>query len=139
MFRARFFPAHCVTIFYPPELPADPSSLFVEHVVFIWDELMDPEASRAVLGRYAPFAAAYAPHLARAGGRGGPEREYRLVEDREAIAPGVVLIGLSDDELARLDDHYHAPMHMTRHKLKVRIGDLERVVDVYLSQGSYLE
>jgi hypothetical protein len=138
MFRARFFPAQCVTIFYPPELPADAASLFNEHVVFVWDRLMDPEFAREVLGRYAPFAAAYAPQLARITERGGAEREYRLVEDREAVTPGAVLIGLTDDELARLDDHYRAPMHMTRHKLKVRIGDLERVVDVYLSQGSYL-
>ncbi len=137
MFRARFLPAQCVTIFYPPELPADSRSLFAEHVVFVWDQLMDPELTLKVLGRYVPFAPAYVPHLARHAVR-GREREYRVAEEKDAVLAGVVLIGLTDDELALLDDHYRAPMHMNRRKHRVRIGDLERVVFVYLKEGSYL-
>ena len=138
MFRTRFFDSHCIAIHYPPETSISLSDLFEGRVVFVWDELMDPETVRDLLGRYVAMAPAFVTGRARRAEREGAKKRFRLVEEEGAITQGLVLIGLSEEELTRLDDHQRAPIHLARQKEKVRIGDLERVVEIYLSSGAYL-
>lgn len=139
MFSVRFFPSNCVTIFYPPERPVDAGELFAEHLVFVWDGLLDPAAVRALLGRPVPFAPAVLPGFARNGRRKREEWDFDLTAQDEAHTAGVVLIGVTDAELELLDDFEQAPIHRLRQKGTVRIGDLERVAEVYLVSGAYFD
>lgn len=139
MFSVRFFPSNCVTIFYPPERPVDVGELFTEHLIFVWDRLMDPAVVRNLLGRSVPFAPAVLPGVAREGRRRHEEWEYDLTAQDESLMPGVALIGVTTEELERLDDFEQVPIHRLRQKRTVRIGDLERVADVYLATGSYFD
>jgi len=139
MFRVRFFPAHCLTIFHPPEMIVENSDLFAAQLVFVWDRLVDPQVVEQLLGRPVPFAPALLPDHARTATRDGDDWNFEVREEVGEVVAGVALIGLTDEELDKLDDSEQVPIHRVRHKAKVRIGDLERVVDVYLRHGSYLE
>ena len=55
-----------------------------------------------------------------------------------AGASGVVLLGLTEEDLDALDDFERAPIHLLRQSGRVRIGNLERVAAFYSPTGSYL-
>jgi hypothetical protein len=138
MFSARFFPAYGVTIFCAPGCPAQADDLLDHRLLFVWDELGEPERVRELLGRYAPFAPAALPNYARRSQHAGENWTYALAEREGATTLGFVLLGLTDAELAQIDDYEGAPIHKVRYALSVRVGDIERVAGVYLAAGSYL-
>ena len=51
----------------------------------------------------------------------------------------MALIGVTAEELELLDNYEQAPIHRLRQKRTVRIGDLERVAEVYLATGAYFD
>jgi hypothetical protein len=138
MFSARFFPAQGVTIFGPPAAAVQLDDLFIHRLLFVWDELVEPDRVREQIGRYAPFAPAALPNYARRAHRAGGQWVYTLAEQEGATTLGFVLLGLTDQELETLDNYEGAPIHKIRYGLTVRVGDIERVAGVHLAAGSYL-
>jgi len=139
MLRSRFFPAHSIHLFHTFDQTVGLNDLFTGQLIFVWDALMDPEAVAQLLGRNVPFGPACLRGYGRTAVRKGGEWQFALKEDEDGITPGVVLIGLSEADLEKIDQFEQAPLLTARHKLKIRIGDLERVAGVYLRSGSYLE
>jgi Gamma-glutamyl cyclotransferase, AIG2-like len=138
MFLARFFPAYSVTVFHLPDVTVRFDDLLEHQLLFVWDELMDPVVVFEQLGRYVPFAPAVLADHARVNLKEGEEREYRLLEQEGALAPGYVLLGLAEADLEVLDGFEQVPIHRVRHTCRVRLGDVERVAVVYSGAGSYL-
>lgn len=139
MFKVQYHAANALMIVHPPELSISPGDLFEDHVLFVWDQLMDPQVVHDLLGRYAPFVPAFATGLLRTVKRKDDGWDYDLIEEDNAVLQGSVLVGLSAEELTKLDDFEQVPIHRARHKVKVHLGDMERVVDIHLRAGSYLE
>ena len=139
MFQVRHLAASSVTIIHAPEKPVAGEDLFADRLVFVWDRLIDPAETEKLLGRPVPFAPAALPGFERNSRRDGDEWEYELAEEEGAIVLGAVLLGITEEELEIIDDYESVPIHRTRHKAKVRIGDLERVADLHLRRGSYLD
>jgi hypothetical protein len=138
MFLTRFFPAHGVMIFHPPNMVMRFDDLLTEPPLFVWDELQDPAVVQAQIGRLVPFAPALLPNFALRVTRAGEGWSYALVEQEGGAAPGFALLGLTAEELAALDDFELAPIHRLRQPCRIWIGDVERVASVHLAAGSYL-
>lgn len=138
MFVARFFPAQAVTVFHLPDTEVQFADLLEHQLLFVWDELADPALLFELIGRYVPFAPALLPDHERRIERDGGEYVYRLAEELGATTPGVVLLGLDEQDLDALDDFQRAPIHRLRQTGRVRVGNLERVAAFYTPAGSYL-
>jgi Gamma-glutamyl cyclotransferase, AIG2-like len=139
MFQVSYFPPHGVTVVHPPEAAITPDSLFESDLVFVWGDLSDPHQVRERLGRHVPFApATVSGYELRIGpNNGGWTSE--VVPDEEKSVQGVVLVGLTEQEIEILDRQMQVPIRMLKHKIMCKIGNLERIVHIHLHQGALLE
>ena len=138
MFQVSTFMPHFVTIVHPPECCVTMDMLFETELLFAWGPLADPHNLHEFLGRYVPFAPAYVEGFTRSVTSNYGEWHPVLREERDGIVQGVVLIGLSEPEIENLDQYERVPMHMQREKIPCMIGNLQRIVQIYLTRGSYL-
>ena len=125
-------------IFYPPEQSVALDDLLESQLLFVWDELLDPDRRAVLLGRHAPFAPAFLPGFARRIIRAEDGFAYELTENEDAVTGGFVLLGLTAGELEIFDQFEQVPMHRIRHTRLTVVGNLERVASVHLTEGAYL-
>lgn len=139
MFQITFLPSHGVNVVHPPEHRVTPDMLFEQELLFVWDNLLDPHVVKEQLGRYVPFAPAMIDGHSRSISNGWKELDYKLAGAPDQCVQGAVLIGISEEDFEKLDNHQRVPMHRTRDKVTCTIGGLRRTVHIYIQQGALLQ
>ena len=139
MFQVSYFLPHKVSIFHPPELNVSMDILFDNELLFAWGMLADPHYVKSQIGRYVPFAWAVVEDYVSTVNGGMNGWEFSLIPEKGGHLQGAVLIGLTESEYEKLDSIEQVPIHRRRDKIRCRIGNIERIVYMYLKQGALLE
>ena len=138
MFQVTFLPVHGISVVHPAETVISGDLLFETDLLFAWGELNDPKVVKKWLGRSVPFCWGvindYALEINTR--KDPPDLSLRAQSGRSV--QGAVLIGLTESEFEILDWIQQVPIHRHRGKVTCRIGNLERVVHIYLQQGALL-
>jgi hypothetical protein len=134
-----FFPSNRLNIFHPPEQKVSTDMLFEKELLFVWDSLLDPQQVKQALGRRLPFTPGMIEGYECSGKNLRSEWTYSLAPNPDAITTGVVLIGLDQKDFVVLDQFQQAPIFRVRTKVRCRIGNIERIVSVYVLQGALIE
>lgn len=113
--------------------------LFEMEMLFIWDGLLDPHNVKKLLGRNVPFAAAMMEDHKTEITNNWEKWKFSIKQQHGDFVSGIVLIGLTENEFEILDNFYQTPIHHRKDKIKCKIGNLERILNVYLQQGALLE
>ncbi|MEW5944997.1 MAG: gamma-glutamylcyclotransferase family protein [bacterium] len=100
------------------------------NLTFVWGLLMDPDFIKKLLGHRVAFAPATLKGCARsAEGKG-----FSLRKKPGGIVNGVVLVGLSREDVFRLNEFEEAPTVMARRRTDVYVGDEKVKAFIYLKR-----
>jgi hypothetical protein len=119
-------------VLHPEGAPVDPRR--ADAVAFVCGSLMDPDIAAHVLGR----RVAMAPALAAGFSRGYAEVEGKQMHfmrpEPGAVLPGMALLGVGEQELARLEKFEQCPEIRRQIELDLRIGDATVRARTYLQK-----
>jgi len=132
MFQISFFPSNGLLIIHPPEFPVRSDDVFEHDLLFVWGDLMNPHFVREITGRFIAFAPSVLTGFARKAEKIGEGYSFSLIPREDSFVQGVILIGLTEDDLNALDRFERCPAHMVRKKVEVKVGDLPRIAQIYL-------
>ena len=104
------------------EIEEDPKATFV------WGRLMDPDFIKDLLGHKVCFA----PAVIRGYERVPYSDFYALKKKQGAFVQGVVLLGLSEKDEAKLNEYEQVPKVMRRRRITAELGLLKRKVFFYI-------
>lgn len=100
------------------------------NLTFAWGFLMDPRFIRKLLGHKAAFA----PAVLKGWKRSAEGDSFRLGKREGGVVTGVVLIGLSEKDIVKLDAFERTPDVMIKRRVKVLIGDRKAGAFIYLNK-----
>ena len=128
MFQVTFFPDELITVVHPEGKKVTRKLLEHPNATFVWGRLMDPFFIAGLLGAPRPFAPAHVSGLTRK-----PTREFFDVSpSRNEVVPGVVLFGLTNADMKKLNTFERTGQAMERHVVQVTMGQIKREVFMYL-------
>ncbi len=122
----------CSLLIGPRELIDRSTDLATAELYFVWGLLMDPAFIKKLTGHLIPFAPAVLRGYRRETFLKDGRRGFNLVQDPHGIVMGVVLVGLTEEEIACLDRFEEVPHVMVKEKVQVQIGDLLRDASIYM-------
>jgi len=132
MFRVTWFEDSLLHLVHPEEKRITRKVLEDPRATFVWGKLMSPQFIRKLLGRPLPFCPAEIQGYARV-----PSGDfYALKKKREATTQGVVLLGLSEKDVAGLNAYEQVPHVMERRRITVRMGTVKRRTFFYIGTGT---
>ena len=132
MFKVTWFEDCLLDVVHPADRKAARGLLDDPNATFVWGKLMDPHFIAKQIGRPAPFCAAEIRGYARVK---TPEF-YALRKKAGATTQGVVLLGLTDGEVAALNAFERIPDVMERRRIEVTMGNMRRRVYFYIKRGA---
>jgi len=109
---------------------ADPMAGAVR--VFVCGTLMDPAFVANMLGHKIAMAPAVARGFSRGWGEADGKKFHFLKHDPEGMTPGVILLGLDDADIAKLEQFEQVPHIRHREDITVVVGDVTLSAHTYL-------
>ncbi len=132
MYKVTWFEDCLLDVVHPAGRRIGREILDDPNATFVWGKLMDPAFIKQLTGRPAPFCAAEIRGYARV-----PTRDFYALRHRKgATTQGVVLLGLTDKEVAALNEFEQIPHVMERRRIEVVMGNMRRKVFFYIKRGS---
>lgn len=119
-------------VIHPEGAPADPRR--ADTVVFVCGSLMDPDIVAHVVGRRIAMAPALAMGYSRGYEEVDGKQMHFMRRDPGAVLPGMALLGLGEQELARLEKFEQCPDVRERVDIELRIGDATVRARTYLQK-----
>jgi len=95
-----------------------------EERIFVCGSLMDPEFVAGIIGHPVSMAPAVVKGFSRGWGETGGKRFHFLQVDSEGIVQGMALLGLSNEDIARLEEFEQVPDVRMKMALAIHIGDI---------------
>jgi hypothetical protein len=132
MFKVTWFEDCLLDVIHPADVKVTRKILDGANATFVWGKLMDPHFIAKQIGRPAAFCAAEISGYARVK---TPEF-YALRKKAGATTQGVVLLGLTGDEVAALNAFERIPDVMERRRIEVAMGNMKRKVYFYIKRGA---
>ena len=132
MFKVTWFEDCLLDVIHPAEVKVTRKLLDDASATFVWGKLMDPHFIEKQIGR----PAAFCPAEIRGYARVKTPEFYALRKKAGATAQGVVLLGLTDKEVAALNAFEHIPRVMERRRIEVTMGNMKRKVYFYIKRGT---
>jgi hypothetical protein len=102
--------------------------------VFVCGSLMDPKFVAGMLGHEIAMAPAVATGFSRGWGEADGKKFHFLREDADGMVPGVILLGLSEADIAKIEEFEQAPRVRRRADIKVIVGDITLSAHTYLKK-----
>jgi hypothetical protein len=132
MFKVAWFEDCLLDVIHPADRKVTRKILDGPNATFVWGKLMDPRFIAKQIGRPAAFCAAEISGYKRVK---TPEF-YALQKKAGATTQGVVLLGLTDEEVAALNAFEQSPEIMERRRIEVAMGNMKRKVYFYIKRGT---
>lgn len=120
------------TVIHAEGAPEDPRTS--ARVVFVCGSLMDPDIAAHVVGRRVAMAPALAVGFSRGYGDVDGKPMHFMRREPGAVLPGMALLGLTDEELGKLEKFEQCPAVRQRADLELRIGDAVIKAHTYLQK-----
>jgi len=132
MFRLTWFEEYLLDLVHPERRRMTRRILEDPKATFVWGKLMNPHFIRKLLGHSLPFCPAEIQGYARV-----PSGDfYALKKKKGATTQGVVLLGLSERDVAGLNEYEKVPDVMERRRIRVSMGTLKRRTYFYIKKGT---
>jgi len=132
MFRVTWFEECLLDVVHPERRRVTRQILEDQRATFVWGKLMSPLFIKELLGHSLPFCPAEIGGYARV-----PSGDfYGLRKRNGATTQGVVLLGLSEKEVAGLNEYEQIPDVMERRRIMVTMGTLKRRTFFYIKKGT---
>ena len=132
MFRVTWFEEVLLDVVHPEKRRVVRQILEDPRATFVWGKLMNPHFIKELLGHALPFCPAEIRGYARV-----PSGDfYALRRKRGATTQGVVLLGLSEKDVAGLNAYEQIPHVMERRRIAVTLGTLKRRTFFYIKKGT---
>ena len=132
MFRVTWFEEVLLEVVHPERRRVTRQILEDPRATFVWGKLMSPHFIEELLGHALPFCPAEIQGYARV-----PSGDfYALRKRRGATTQGVVLLGLSEKDVAGLNEYEQIPDVMDRRRIMVTMGTLNRQTFFYIKKGT---
>ncbi len=132
MFRVTWFEEVLLEVVHPERRRVTRQILEDPRATFVWGKLMSPHFIKELLGHALPFCPAEIQGYARV-----PSGDfYALRKRRGATTQGVVLLGLSEKDVAGLNEYEQIPDVMDRRRIMVTMGTLNRQTFFYIKKGT---
>jgi hypothetical protein len=132
MFRVTWFEEVLLDVVHPEGRRVTRQILEDPKATFVWGKLMSPHFIGKLLGRPLPFCPAEIKGYARV-----PSGDfYALKKKRGATTQGVVLLGLSEKDVAGLNAYEQVPHVMERRRTTVTMGTVKRRTFFYIRKGT---
>ena len=132
MFRVTWFEEYLLEVVHPEGRRVAREILEDPRATFVWGKLMSPHFIRKLLGHSLPFCPAEIQGYARV-----PSGDfYALRKKIGATTQGVVLLGLSEKDVAGLNEYEQIPHVMERRRRMVTMGTLKRQTFFYIKKGT---
>ena len=128
MFETTFFKDVLATVIHRKGARASADLLDDPNATFVWGALMDPHFVRNLLGHYASFS----PAVLKGFERKRTIEFFDMTPKLGSATQGVVLLGLSDEDVKKLDEFERVGDVMRKTTAVVRIGHKNRKVKLYL-------
>ncbi|MFA6448272.1 MAG: gamma-glutamylcyclotransferase family protein [bacterium] len=132
MFKVAWFEDCLLDVVCPEGRRVTRKTLDDPRATFVWGKLMDPAFIAKLVGRPAPFCAAEIRGYERVK---TPEF-YALRKKAGATTQGVVLLGLTDNEIDALNAFEQIPDVMERRRIEASMGVMKRQVYFYIKRGT---
>jgi len=130
MFDTTFFRDDLAMVVHPAGMKATKRLLLDPRATFVWGELMNPHFIHGLLGRYVAFA----PARLHGYERRRTKSFFDAVPKKGATVQGVVLLGLSAADVAKLNEFERVGVVMRRTSGNVSIGHFSRRAALYLKR-----
>ncbi len=132
MFRVTWFEEYLLDVVHPERRRVARQILEDPRATFVWGKLMSPHFIKELLGRSLPFCPAEIQGYARV-----PSGDFYALRKRSgATTQGVVLLGLSEKDVAGLNEYEQIPQVMERRRMMVTMGTLKRRTFFYIKKGT---
>jgi hypothetical protein len=105
-----------------------------ECVVFVCGALMNPDFTAGVIGRAAAVCPALAPGFARGYGEVGGKQIHFMRREPGGMLPGMAILGLTTDELKKLEAFEQCPNLRQKTGLEIIVGDAKIPAITYLQK-----
>ncbi len=102
--------------------------------VFVCGSLMSPAFVAGLVGHEIAMSPAVAEGFSRGWGESEGKKFHFLYKNPGGMTPGVILLGLSAEDIARLEEFEQAPKVRMRAELEVVCGDLRLPAHTYLKR-----
>jgi hypothetical protein len=132
MFEVKWFEECLLDVVHPAGRKAARAILDDPNATFVWGKLMSPHFIEKLLG--AP--AAFCPAEIRGYERVKTKEFYALRRKAGATVQGVVLLGLSDADVEKLNRFERIPRVMERRRIEAAMGTMKREVCFYIKHGA---
>jgi len=132
MFRVTWFEDSLLHLVHPEEKRITRKVLEDPRATFVWGKLISPHFIKKLLGHSLPYCPAEIQGYVRV-----PSGDFfALKKKRGGTVQGVVLLGLSDDDVAGLNEFEQIPHVMVRRRIMVSLGTLKRRTFFYIKKGT---
>ena len=99
---------------------------------FVWGKLISPHFIKKLLGHSLPYCHAQIQGYVRV-----PSGDFFALRKRQGgTVQGVVLLGLSDEDVAGLNRFEQIPHVMERRRIPVNMGTMKRTTFFYIKKGT---
>ena len=130
MFNVTFFTDELITVIHLGEKKVTKKLLDHPNATFVWGELMNPHFIGKLLGSPRPYAPAHVRGFTRR-----PTKEFfNVARNPGGVAPGVLLLGLSNADVKKLNAFEQLGVKMERREIDVFIGQRKRTAFIYLKK-----
>jgi len=132
MFRVTWYEEYLLSVVHPENRRVTRTILNDAQATFVWGKLMSPHFIKKLLGHSLPFCPAEIQGYSRV-----PSGDfYALKKKRGATVQGVVLLGLSKQDVAGLNRFEEIPHVMERRRIMVTMGTIKRRTFFYIKKGT---
>ena len=132
MFRVTWFEEVLLDVVHPEGRSVTRQILEDPRATFVWGKLMSPHFIRKLLGHSLPFCPAEIQGYVRL-----PSGDfYALKKKKGGTTQGVVLLGLSEKDVAGLNAFEQIPDVMERRRIMVTMGTVKRRTFFYIKKGT---
>ena len=128
MFQTTFFKEDLAMIIHEEDTRATRALLEDPRAAFVWGELMDPHFIHNLLGNFLPFAPCWLEGFRRV----RTETFFDLEKAAGESVQGVAILGMSDEDMAKLDEFEKEGDLMRRTEGRVHIGHFSRSASIYV-------
>ena len=102
--------------------------------VFVCGALMSPDFTAGVIGRAPAVCPALAPGFARGYGMVDDKQIHFMRREPGGMLPGMAILGLSEDELEKLEAFEQCPAIRDKTELEIIVGDAKIHAITYLQK-----